>query len=280
MVRKKHRKMAAPTKHGQAHKHRKTEVTGKRKPSRITSGLWLHGIHSVEEALSNPQRRIVRLIATPETAQRLVDKGLKKEHIKLLEPADRSAIEELVGTETVHQGVALKTHPLPDLDLHDALVDVHESEPCLIIALDHVTDPHNIGAILRSASAFGARTVLTTKHNAPEETGVLAKSASGALEHVPIIRVTNLGRSLKECQKLGFWVIGLDAGGPQEIDQMDMPNRCVLVLGAEGQGLRPGVTTSCDYVAKLPMSGHMESLNVSNAAAISMYEWQRRMRLK
>lgn len=280
MIRKKHQKISKSSKRGSAQKTQNAHVSGKRAPAKAASGHWLYGIHAVQEALSNSQRRIERLLATPEAAQRLAEKGLSQDQLRVIEPADRSAIDELIGADKVHQGLALKTHPLPDLDIQDSLSGLEETEPALIIALDHVTDPHNVGAILRSASAFGARAVLTTKHNAPEETGVLAKSASGAVEHVPIVRVTNLGRSLKECQDLGFWVVGLDASGSEEIDQMELPTRCVLVLGAEGEGLRPGVATSCDYMARLPMSGRMESLNVSNAAAISMYEWLRRRRVK
>lgn len=242
------------------------------------AGLWLFGFHAVEAALRNPERRIDRLLATPEAGERLRATDIAKDRLSHLEPADRSAIDAVVGTERVHQGLALKAQPLPALDIQDALQNVPADAPALIVALDHVTDPHNVGAILRSASAFGAVALITTKHNAPEETGVLAKSASGALENVPIVRVTNLGRSIEECQKLGFWVVGLDADGDSNIDQLETPTRCVMVLGAEGEGLRPGVRKACDFISRLPMSGPMESLNVSNAAAVSLYEWQRQHR--
>jgi len=253
-------------------------------PKRKTSGksgagLWLFGLHAVEMALANPNRRIDRLLATPEAAQKLSNKNLTRAQLSYLEPADRSAIDEAVGPDKVHQGVAVKVQPLPDMDTHDSLEGLSSDEPALIVALDHVTDPHNVGAVLRSASAFGARALLTTKHNAPDETGVLAKSASGALESVPIVRVTNLGRSIKDYQDAGFWVVGLDASGNDEIDKMEMPSRCVLVLGAEGEGLRPGVRSACDFMARLPMTGPMESLNVSNAAAVSMFEWMRQRRV-
>ena len=242
------------------------------------SGLWLFGLHAVGMALANPNRRIDRFLATPEAAQKLSGKNLTREQLSRLEPADRSAIDEAVGPDKVHQGVALKVQPLPAMDTHDSLEGISSDEPALIVALDHVTDPHNVGAILRSASAFGALALLTTKHNAPDETGILAKSASGALESVPIVRVTNLGRSIKDYQDAGFWVVGLDASGSKEIDKMEMPSRCVLVLGAEGEGLRPGVRSACDFIARLPMTGQMESLNVSNAAAVSMFEWMRQRR--
>lgn len=243
--------------------------------SRGEAGLWLYGFHAVESALLNPARRLERLLATPEAAERLNSKNIPKDRLSHLEPADRSAIDAIIGPDKVHQGVILKCQPLPALDIQDVLESILEDAPALIIALDHITDPHNVGAILRSASAFGAIALITTKHNAPDETGVLAKSASGALEGVPIVRVTNLGRSIEECQKLGFWVVGLDAQGETSIGQLEAPTRCVMVLGAEGEGLRPSIRKSCDFIVRLPMRGPMESLNVSNAAAVSMYEWLR-----
>lgn len=243
------------------------------------SGLWLFGLHAVEAALRNPTRKCDRLLATPEAAERLSAKDVPKDRLSHLEPADRSAIDAIVGAEKVHQGLALKVHPLPAMDIHDVLENMPTDAPALVVALDHVTDPHNVGAILRSASAFGACALITTKHNAPEETGVLAKSASGALENVPLVRVTNLARSIEECQKLGFWAVGLDADGDTDISQLETPTRCIMVLGAEGEGLRPGIRKSCDFMARLPMSGPMESLNVSNATAVSLYEWQRQHRV-
>lgn len=246
--------------------------------SRGEAGLWLFGFHAVEAALRNPVRRINRLLATPEAAERLSARDIPRDRMTHLEPADRSAIDAAVGPDQVHQGLALKVHPLPALDIHDVLEELPSDSPALVVALDHVTDPHNVGAILRSASAFGACALITTKHNAPEETGVLAKSASGALENVPLVRVTNLSRTIEDCQKLGFWAVGLDADGDTDISQLETPARCVIVLGAEGEGLRPGIRKSCDFIARLPMSGPMESLNVSNAAAVSLYEWQRQHR--
>lgn len=208
------------------------------------------------------------------------DRGIAHTYLEMLEPADRSAIELLVGSDAVHQGIAALALPLTDLAVEDVVDTLSDAQKALVVALDHVTDPHNVGAILRSAAAFGAYALLVTKHNAPDETGVLAKSASGALEHVPIVRATNLSRAIESLQQGGFWVVGLDAEGESEIDCMALPDKCVLVLGAEGEGLRPGVRKVCDFVARLPMTGHMESLNVSNAAAIALFEWQRQKRAK
>lgn len=251
---------------------------GRGESGRGEGGLWLFGFHAVEAALRNPTRRIDRVLATPEAAERLSAKDIPRDRLSHLEPADRSAIDAMVGADKVHQGLALKAHPLPAMDIHEVLEDLPSDTAALVVALDHVTDPHNVGAILRSASAFGACALITTKHNAPEETGVLAKSASGALESVPLVRVTNLSRTIEDCQKLGFWAVGLDADGDPEISQLETPTRCVMVLGAEGEGLRPGIRKSCDFIVRLPMCGPMESLNVSNAAAVSLYEWQRQHR--
>jgi 23S rRNA (guanosine2251-2'-O)-methyltransferase len=243
------------------------------------ANLWLYGHHAVHAALTNPTRRIERLLATPEALNRLPTEVVMGLNFEIVEKVSRTDIDAVLGPDTVHQGLALKTAPLSAMDITDALDGLGDSDPALVVALDQVTDPHNVGAVLRSAAAFGARAVLTTRHNAPDETGVLAKSASGALETIPLLRVTNMSRALGECKDFGFWIVGLDAGAETDIDLLDTPARCVLVLGAEGDGLRPGVRQNCDFMARLPMTTEaMESLNVSNAAAISMYEWRRQRR--
>jgi len=275
MARKQRIKTGKPKHGSDRYRAKKTASHPQRPQSGPESGLWLFGSHAVEAALLNPARRISRLLATPEAAERLSKKDMPGDRLSHLEPADKSAIETFIGSDKVHQGIALKTHPLPAMYIFDVLEGLAPETPALVVALDHVTDPHNVGAILRSASAFGACALITTKHNAPEETGVLAKSASGALENVPVVRVTNLGRTIEDCKKLGFWSVGLDASGETNISQFETPARCVMVLGAEGEGLRPGIRKACDFMARLPMSGSMESLNVSNAAAVSLYEWMR-----
>jgi len=245
-----------------------------------THDLWLFGTHAVEAALNNPERKLKRLLATPEAAQRLADKGAPASRLDALEPADRSAIDLILGEGAVHQGLAARVSHLPDFMIKDVTAAAHDKTHSVVVALDHVTDPHNVGAILRSSAAFGATALLVTKHNAPEETGILAKSASGALEHVPIVRATNLSRAIEALKQEGFWAVGLDASGDEEIDKQDLPDKCVLVLGAEGEGVRPGVRKVCDFMTRLPMTGQMESLNVSNAAAIALFEWQRQKRGK
>lgn len=183
---------------------------------------------------------------------------------------DRQDLDRLLPPGSVHQGLALDAAPLPDRPLH-ALLDT-EALPDLIVVLDQVTDPHNIGAILRSAAAFGARAVIMTDRNAPSTTGALAKTASGAVEHVPLIYVPNLVRALLDLQKAGYWCVGLAEQATKALGDLDLSARTALVLGNEGDGLRRLTREHCDELARLPTGGAIASLNVSNAAAIALYE--------
>ena len=173
----------------------------------------------------------------------------------------------------VHQGIALQADPLPEPSLDEIAHDAPAN--AVIVVLDQVTDPHNVGAILRSADAFGALAVVSTDRHSPDQGATLAKSASGATERVPFIRVVNLARALEELKRLEFWCLGLDASGTQTLAQAKSPHRIALVLGAEGQGLRRLTAEKCDVLVRLPMTGAMPSLNVSNAAAIALYELRR-----
>jgi 23S rRNA (guanosine2251-2'-O)-methyltransferase len=192
------------------------------------------------------------------------------------ETAERTDIERLLPPGAVHQGVVLDAAPLPDAELEDICQAAAESPSALVVVLDQVTDPHNVGAVLRSAAAFGANAVVVTERHAPEVTGVLAKTSSGALEVVPLVRVTNLARALGELQQAGFWCAGLDESGARALGDLDLSGRVVLVLGAEGAGLRRLTRERCDEVAHLPTHGPIASLNVSNAAAVALYEVARR----
>jgi 23S rRNA (guanosine2251-2'-O)-methyltransferase len=195
------------------------------------------------------------------------------------ETLERRVLEHLLPPGAVHQGLALEADPLPEADIEDvleALPPESADGPQIIVLLDQVTDPHNVGAILRSASAFGVRGVVLPEHGAPPVTGVLAKAASGALEQVPLLRVTNLARCLDRLKEAGFWCVGLDEAGTDRLDQIDLPRRIALVLGAEGSGLRRLTRERCDYLARLPTRGALASLNVSNAAAVALYELTRR----
>jgi 23S rRNA (guanosine2251-2'-O)-methyltransferase len=222
----------------------------------------LYGIHTVVEALKNPKRRFIKLVGTENGVLRL------KEMVDL--PVAAEIVKpELIGRQlpkdAVHQGVLLIAQPLDAMDIGGIPGDG------LVLALDQVTDPHNVGAILRSAAAFGVAAVIVTGRNSPEVTGVLAKAASGALEHVPFVEVRNLAKALEDLGARGFQRIGLDSEGAEPLDAVKIRRPLCLVLGAEGKGLRPVTQDACDVVARLEMPGAIQSLNVSNAAAVCLY---------
>ena len=232
--------------------------------------VWLFGIHAVRDALLNPRRERLRLVLTKNAADRLADalgqSGMTPEISdarKFAAPLDPGA---------VHQGAALEVRPL-DWGPLDALVAA-APQPARVVALDRVTDPHNAGAILRSAEVFGAAAVIAPRHHSAPETGALAKTASGALERQPYLRVRNLGDALEELKALGFAVIGLDGAGEVTVGEALEAHRelpVALVLGAEGPGLRPRTRASCDALVRIPAAGAFGSLNVSNAAAVALY---------
>jgi 23S rRNA (guanosine2251-2'-O)-methyltransferase len=186
---------------------------------------------------------------------------------------DRTAFNLMLPEGAVHQGWALAVEPLDPPDLDDVLrAAVVESRRSIILVLDQVSDPHNVGAVLRSAAAFGAAAVIIAEHGAPPVGGVLAKAASGALDCVPLVRVVNLARALDRLKEAGYWCCGLDERAPAPLASLDLGARVVLVLGSEGGGLRRLLRESCDYLARLPTRPALPSLNVSNAAAIALYE--------
>ena len=222
------------------------------------------GKHAVRAALANPARDVVRLWTTRDAAAELeLPKGLN------LTYADVADLGRLVPHDAPHQGVVAEVERLPDILLADLLDDAPEGRP--LVVLDQVTDPHNVGAILRSASAFDALGLVTQDRHAPPESGALAKAASGALETVPWVRVVNLARALDDIARAGFWRIGLAADADGLLADALGPTRVALVLGAEGEGLRHNSREHCDALARLPIGSAMESLNVSNAAAIALY---------
>jgi 23S rRNA (guanosine2251-2'-O)-methyltransferase len=230
--------------------------------------VWLFGSHAVHAALANPARACLRLVASRNAARDLPESAPAPE---ILDP-DR--IARLLPPGAVHQGLALLTGPLPELTLAEACAPADPARP--VLALDHVTDPHNVGAILRSASAFGARALVLTRRRSPPVSGALAKVAAGALEHVPLVRVTNLARALGELKDLGYRLVGLDEKAPLTLaEALAAPAPTALVLGAEGEGMRKLTADTCDCLARLPTGGPVASLNVSNAAAITLYELAR-----
>ncbi len=185
---------------------------------------------------------------------------------------DRQGFAALLGPDAVHQGLALEVEPLETAELDDVLRSAALASRAVLVVLDQVSDPHNVGAVLRAAAAFGAAGVIVAAHGAPPPTGALAKAASGALELVPLIPAVNLARTLDRLKEAGFWCCGLDERAPDVLGGLDLGPRVVLVLGGEGEGLRRLVRERCDYLARLPTSRVMPSLNISTAAAIALYQ--------
>lgn len=241
-------------------------MKGGRGSGRASSGhvrLW--GRHAVEAALKNPARQHRKLWATREGIDSL-DGELPADFP--VEYADVQDLARLVARDAPHQGLVLECEPLEDVFL-DEVMDGESDRP--IVILDQVTDPHNVGAILRSAAAFGAAAIVTQDRHAPPESGVVAKSASGALEVVPWVRVVNLARAMEEMAEAGYWRIGMTGAAETALADALPAGPVALVLGAEGDGMRHNIEAHCDALAKLPISRTVESLNVSNAAAIALY---------
>ncbi|MPZ56414.1 MAG: 23S rRNA (guanosine(2251)-2'-O)-methyltransferase RlmB [Rhizobiales bacterium] len=223
----------------------------------------LYGWHTVTAALANPARRFRRLLATENAARRLAEETI----VLPLSPevVRPDAIAQRLGADAVHQGLYAEADSLPSPDIDDLALDGN------VLALDQITDPHNVGAILRSAAAFAVAAIVTTARHSPEATGVLAKAASGALEHVPLVTVQNLSRGLASLKDRGFLLVGLDSTGESDLATVPLRAPLALVLGAEGKGLRLLTRATCDVVARLDVPGAIKSLNVSNAAALALY---------
>ena len=222
------------------------------------------GKHAVAAALDNPERKVIRAWSTQDAA-----KLMNFPADVPVTYADVADLGRLVPNDAPHQGVVIEVAPLEDMWLADLLSEAPAK--AVLLVLDQVTDPHNVGAIMRSAAAFGAIGIVTQDRHSPIEGGVLAKAASGALERVPWARVVNLSRALEEIAEAGFWRIGLAGDATGDLKASLGPQRVALVLGAEGPGMRQNVRDHCDAVARLPISAAVESLNVSNAAAIALY---------
>ena len=270
------------------HKHRKPHQKNSSSDHRSAPGKrlkiggtgWFYGVHTVMAALANPQRRCHRLLVTPEARRgagpRLIELIAENPCIGAAEETARADISKLLPEGVVHQGVALNADPLPETSLAELCSEAQLAGNGVAVILDQVSDPHNAGAVLRTAAAFGALAVIVTERHAPEATATLAKAASGGLEKVPLVRVGNLSRAMKELKDSGFWCLGLDSQAEQSLAKTPMKGLTALVLGAEGRGLRRLVHESCDLMARIPLESGMESLNVSNAAAIALYEHSRR----
>ncbi len=260
------------------HKSKRNAATSSRQPTFSSSLPWLYGTHPVLAALENPARTLHRLLCTQDcfrTLEKVLEQFSRKRSLPSPEIVKKDIFDSVLPPGAVHQGIALSVSPLPALGVEDLIKKAAPHEHAHVIVLDQVTDPHNVGAIIRSAAAFNALAVIVPDRSSPDETGTLAKAASGALERIPLIRVTNLARTLALLKEGGFWCAGLDGTATETLAQAKLSGKIALVMGSEGDGLRRLTREHCDYLLRLPISNTVESLNVSNAAAIALYEMVR-----
>jgi 23S rRNA (guanosine2251-2'-O)-methyltransferase len=243
------------------------------RPHRANVGAqWLYGLHAVQAALANPRRKLGRAVLTPRAIETLGSELLARVRVETQDPG---SIDRLLPPGAVHQGAALEAWPLKSRDLDEILEAPHPWGRKVVLVLDQLSDPHNVGAILRTAAAFGVTAVVVQDRNAPPQSGALAKAASGALDLIPYVEVVNIARTLDALAERGFWRIALAGDGEQSLAEAVPPGDVALVLGSEGDGIRRLVREHCEASAFIPISGTVESLNVSNAAAIALYELRR-----
>ncbi len=249
--------------HSKARSRRARAPRRELRQKRRDDTVILYGWHTVTAALANPARRIRKVMATENAVRRLAEAGIALRVAPELVRPD--ALAARLTPDAVHQGLIAEADPLPS----PAIEDVAGSG--IVLVLDQITDPHNVGAILRTAAAFAVTAIVTTARHSPEATGVLAKSASGALELVPIVLVQNLARALAALRERGFYLVGLDSDATDDLAASELHTPLALVLGAEGKGLRQLTGATCDRLARLDLPGAIKSLNVSNAAALALY---------
>jgi 23S rRNA (guanosine2251-2'-O)-methyltransferase len=269
----KDRKLKPP--HGKA-SHGQNRAPGQNRPPRPENRRekpenWIYGLHAIEAALANPRRKLHRAVLTARAAEAL---GPKLAGRVRVEPADIEAIARLLPPGAVHQGAALSCDPLPARDLDEVLAEQKEGRR-IVLVLDQLSDPHNVGAILRTAAAFAVTAVVVQDRHAPPQSGALIKAASGAMEIVPYVEVVNIARALDKLAEAGFWRVALVGDGQEPIAQAAAQGDIALVVGSEGDGIRRLVREHCEASAFIPISRTVESLNVSNAAAVAIYELRR-----
>lgn len=231
--------------------------------------VWIYGKHAVRAAVLNENRRVFKVVVLPQNRDFLSDSSVK------VEVVDKNYFSSLFGKDAIHQGCAAQVLPLDEFFLEDLSDD---DRP--IVFLDQVTDPQNIGSILRASAVFGAKAVVLPEINSPEVTAVIAKVASGALESIPLIKVKNLVQSIKMLKKKGYWCLGLDERGDKTIGEMDLSDKFVLIIGSEGLGMRRLTRENCDFLVQLPSIGDFSTLNAAQAATVSLYEILRQKRRK
>ena len=231
--------------------------------------VWIYGKHAVRAAVLNKDRQVFKVIVLPQNRDFLADLSVK------IEVVDKNYFSSLFGKDSINQGCAAQVLPLNEVFLEDLSDD---DRP--IVFLDRVTDPQNVGSILRASAVFGAKAVVLPESNSPEVTAVIAKVASGALENVPLIKVKNLVQSIKMLKKAGYWCLGLDERGDKTIGEMELSGKFVLIIGSEGQGMRRLTRENCDFLVQLPSVGDFTTLNAAQAATVSLYEILRQKRRK
>ena len=243
------------------------------------NGDWIYGIHPVMAALGNLKRNCHRIIVSNtfnKGLERDVENACKKiAGMPDREKMNREQISSMLPLGAVHQGLALLASPLNNITIEDIIKETKGKSEATLIVLDQATDPRNVGAVMRSAAAFGASAVILQDRHAPPLSGALCKAASGAVERVSLIRVVNLARAISNLKHAGFWAVGLDAAAKRTLDEADLSGRTILVLGAEGAGLRRLTRDTCDETLMVPVKKHADSLNLSNAAAVALYEIDR-----
>lgn len=251
-------------------------------PRPAAGAPWIYGVHAALAAIANPARRIQRILVAREQSGELsprieAARAGRADSAPPAIPVDREELERVLPRGSVHQGLAVQASDPEPLDIDDVLRALGDAPQARIVVLDQVTDPHNVGAVMRSAAAFSVSAVVVPERHAPGASAVMAKAASGAMERVPLVRVVNLARALDQLKAANFWCIGLDGDAPQSIVEADLTGRIALVLGSEGEGLRRLTRERCDLVVRIAIArGGVESLNVSNAAAIALHEIARR----
>lgn len=241
------------------------------------SALLLYGRHPVTAAINNPRRKISVLYATKETAAELKEICLKaKRDPALIKIIERKEFDKLLPADAVHQSFAASVKELETYSLEDICALADQQQDCHLLILDQVTDPQNIGAIIRSCVAFDTLALIVQDKNSPTESGAMAKASAGMIEQLPIVRVTNLSRAAEILKNSGFWIIGMDGYATTTIDKINKSGKTAIIMGSEGKGMRRLVEESCDTTVRLPISENVESLNVATAAAITLYELNKR----
>ena len=251
--------------------HRKLEHPRFRSPIPATTDLWIYGIHATIAALKNPNRRINSILTTKHSSDFVTN--LNNPDLPPHQIIDKYRLDAILPPDSVHQGIATQCDPLPSPQLEDVISN--QAENSALIILDQANDPRNIGSVLRSAAAFNATAVIVPDRGTPVISGSMAKSAAGAVEQVPIVRVKNLARSLGIIKSAGYWCVGLDGRATKTLSEARLSGKIAIVIGAEGSGLRQLTSETCDYLVKIPISGQMESLNLSIATSIALYELNR-----